>query len=130
MTLTPHTIGHDASLYAAHRLMREHGCRHLPVMAAGKLMGLLSQRDLYVVENLRDVDPIVVTVSEAMSTEIYCVDQDCSVQRVVTEMAVHKYGAAVVVERADVIGVFTTTDALAVLYGLLTPVAQFKRRHI
>jgi hypothetical protein len=35
------------------------------------------------------------------------------------EMAKHKYGCAVVMERGEVLGLFTTTDALQVLHDLL-----------
>lgn len=39
---------------------------------------------------------------------------------VVREMAEHRYGSAVVLKGEQVVGVFTTTDALAVLAALLT----------
>ncbi|MEY4581853.1 MAG: hypothetical protein RL701_6556, partial [Pseudomonadota bacterium] len=47
--------------------------RHLPVLEAGFLAGVVSQRDLYLIGSLRDVDPDVALVSEAMSTEVFCV---------------------------------------------------------
>jgi acetoin utilization protein AcuB len=55
MTPTPHTIGQEQTLQVAHDVMREHGVRHLPVLEGGKLVGLLSQRDLHLVETLREV---------------------------------------------------------------------------
>ena len=51
---------------AAHRLMRRHKIRHLPILQEGKLVGVLSQRDLYFLETLKDVNPEEVNVSEAM----------------------------------------------------------------
>lgn len=121
MTSSPHTIGHDQPLTAAHKLMREYDIRHLPVLDGGRLAGMLSQRDLYLIESLKDVDPDNVSVSEAMSTEVFTVDPDTTVRKIVSEMAVHKYGSAVVVESDKVIGVFTTTDALGVCAGVLDP---------
>jgi acetoin utilization protein AcuB len=57
MSQSPHTIGREQTLNAAHDVMRRHGIRHLPVLEGGKLMGLVSQRDLHLIETLRDVDP-------------------------------------------------------------------------
>ena len=40
MTPTPHLIGAEQSLKAAHALMRSHDIRHLPVLHGGKLIGV------------------------------------------------------------------------------------------
>lgn len=101
--------------------MREHDIRHLPVLDAGHLCGVVSQRDLLLIESLKDVDPEEVTVSEAMSTDVYTVGPRTSVRSIAAEMATHKYGSAIIVDDTKIVGVFTTTDALAVLHGLLDP---------
>jgi acetoin utilization protein AcuB len=119
MTRSPQTIGQEQTLAAAHRLMNEHRIRHLPVLEGGKLVGLLSQRDLHLIETLRDVDPEEVKVSEAMNAEAFTVGPRASVRKVVAEMAEHKYGSAVVMEKDSVVGVFTTVDALKALIELL-----------
>jgi acetoin utilization protein AcuB len=120
MTICPHTIGASQTLAAAHRFMREHQIRHLPVLEGSELVGVVSQRDLYFIETLKGVDPELVTVEEAMSQAPFVIDPDASVARVVREMAKQKYGCAVVADKGEVIGVFTTTDALRVLDALLT----------
>lgn len=119
MTRSPHTIGQDQTLAAAHRLMREYGIRHLPVLAGGKLVGVLSQRDLHFIETLKDVDPETVAVSEAMSQEVFTIKPSAEVREVAAEMAEQKYGCAVVVDKGRVAGVFTTVDALLALSRLL-----------
>lgn len=119
MTPSPHTIGHDQTLSVAHRIMREYGIRHLPVLMGGKLIGMLSQRDVYFIETLRDVDPEKVKVSEAMSQDLYAIGPRASTREVAREMALHKYGAAVIVDHGRVAGVFTTIDALKALSELL-----------
>ena len=124
MTASPYTIGHDQPLSAAHRLMREHDIRHLPVLDGGGLVGILSQRDLHLIETLKDVDPDQVRVSEAMSTEVLTVRPRASVRRTVTEMTKRKIGSAVVIEGMTVVGVFTTTDAMGVLVGMLEPAVR------
>ena len=119
MTEAPFSVGVDQPLATAHEMMRAHRIRHLPVLRAGKLVGLLSQRDLYLVETLRDVDPAKVRVEEAMSQKAYAVGPGTSLDRVSERMAAKKYGCAVVMEGGEVIGIFTTTDALRALTSLL-----------
>jgi len=120
MTRTPHLIGAEQSLTAAHEMMRSNGIRHLPVLHGGKLVGLVSQRDLHFVESLRDVDPAEVRVEEAMTQDVYAVTPKTPLKEVVSEMAERKLGSAVVIEGTKIVGVFTTVDALDTLAGLLT----------
>lgn len=91
MTPSPHTIGRDQTMERAHLVMREFRIRHLPVLHAERLVGVLSDGDLHLVETLRDVDPAVVTVAEAMTEDPYTVAPDTPIDEVVAEMARHKY---------------------------------------
>lgn len=115
MTKTPHLIGSEQSMKTAHELMRAHDIRHLPVLHGGKLTGLLSLRDLHLVETLPGVDPEIVRVEEAMSQNVYAVAPKTPLKDVVREMATRKLGSAVVVDGRSVVGVFTTVDALTLL---------------
>jgi acetoin utilization protein AcuB len=119
MTHTPHLIGAEQSMTVAHEMMRSNGIRHLPVLHGGKLVGLVSQHDLYLIESLRDVDPDEVRVEEAMTQDVYTVTPKTPLKEVVSEMAERKLGSAVVVEGSKIVGVFTTIDALDTLAGLL-----------
>ena len=119
MTKCPLTIGHDQPLSLAHRIMRDNDIRHLPVLQGDQLVGIVSQRDLHLIESLKDVDPAKVQVSEAMLAEVYTVGPRASIRKIASEMATHKYGSCVVMDDGKVVGVFTTVDALRVLYGLL-----------
>ena len=60
MTTTPQTIGLDQTLAFARDLFREHHIRHLPVLEGGKLVGVLSDRDVALIEALPNVDPTTV----------------------------------------------------------------------
>jgi acetoin utilization protein AcuB len=121
MTRSVHTIGTKSLLADAHRMMNDHGIRHLPVLEGGRLVGMLSQRDLHLIETLKDVDPKEVRVEEAMSQDCYTVASETPLAEVAREMAQHKYGSAVIVRGAEVLGIFTTTDALRALDTVLTP---------
>lgn len=119
MTEVPYTVGQRQSLADAHRLMNEHGIRHLPVLEDGKLVGIVSQRDLHFIETLQDVNPKEVMVSEAMTAEVFTVTRRSTVRKAAAEMAEHKHGSAVVVDKDRVVGIFTSVDALRALFALL-----------
>lgn len=115
MTTSPHTIGVDQPLSQAHAVMHKHKIRHLPVLQAGKLVGVLTDRDLHLVETLKDVDPEKVTVEDAMTAGPYSIAPDAPLDEVAAEMAEHKYGCAVVLDNNHVVGVLTTVDLARVL---------------
>jgi acetoin utilization protein AcuB len=119
MTTSPHTIGQEQTLHHAHQQMRSLSVRHLPVLEAGRLVGMLTQRDLAVIEGLAGVDPHAVQVEDAMSTEVYAVGPEAPLDEVAGEMAEKKYGSAVVVQNGKVVGIFTTIDLARSLHDLL-----------
>lgn len=121
MTPAPHSIGVDQPLSRAHAMMREHHIRHLPVLSGGRLMGVVSERDLHLLETLAGVDPREVAVAEAMSTVVYAVPPDTALDEVALEMAEHRYGCVVVMHGDRLAGVFTTVDLARALVALLRP---------
>ncbi|HLT36711.1 MAG TPA: CBS domain-containing protein [Enhygromyxa sp.] len=119
MTPQPHTIGDEQTLASAHARMRQWGVRHLPVLRGGHLVGVLSSRDIALVESLPGVDLERVTVDDAMTEDPWTVTADARLGEVARTMAEQKLGTAIVVDGDDaVIGVFTTTDALRALAEL------------
>ena len=120
MTTDVQTIGDEQTMLMAHRLMREQDIRHLPVLHQGKLVGVVSDRDLNLLETLSNVDPKVVAVSEAMTGDPYVVSPDTPLDDVVRTMAEKKHGSAVVCDNHKVVGIFTTVDACAAFASLLT----------
>ncbi len=119
MTRSPYTIGVDQSLSLAHRMMRANQLRHLPVLAEGQLVGLVSERDLALIEASRRLDADKATVDKAMMVDPYCVSPDASLVEVARQMATQRHGSAVVVENGNVVGIFTTVDALLALAHVL-----------
>jgi acetoin utilization protein AcuB len=101
MTKSPYSIGTHDTLSKAHSLMHEHGIRHLPVLHGAELVGVVSDRDLHLVESLTDV---------AMTTIVYGVAPSTPLDEVVETMATKKCGSAVVMEAGKVVGIFTTID--------------------
>ncbi|MBF0492695.1 MAG: CBS domain-containing protein [Deltaproteobacteria bacterium] len=120
MTTSPHTIiGQEQTIDKAKKMMGELGIRHLPVLDGGKIVGLISDRDVHLVESLSGANPLEVKIKGAMSLDPYLTSPDTPLDEVVSEMASHKYGSAIVVQNEKVVGIFTAVDALKTLAGLL-----------
>jgi acetoin utilization protein AcuB len=119
MTYVPKSIGHDQPLEKALELMREMRIRHLPVLKAGKLVGVLTDRDVNLVMGFNDVDPKTIKVEDAYTPDPYFTKPDAKLDEVATEMAEKKYGCAIVVDNSKLVGIFTEVDALRALAELL-----------
>jgi acetoin utilization protein AcuB len=119
MTPTPHSIGVALTLSDAKNMMRAYRIRHLPVLDGGKLVGLVSDRDIQMVESMEQVDAEAVTIEEAMSQAPYTVTPSTPLEVAARHMAKHKLGSAVVLEDRKVVGVFTTTDGMRALADML-----------
>lgn len=119
MTPNPVTIPSDLSLADAAQRMYDHGFRHLPVMAGGHIIGLVSERDLALVMGIPGVDKNRVEVTEAMITNPYIVAPSTPLEDVVAMMHERKIGTAVVMDGGEMKGIFSVVDALAVLLFML-----------
>ena len=119
MTAHPVTIERTATLAEAHRRMREHAIRHLPVMDGGTLVGIVTQRDLHLLDTIAEVDLDAVGVEEAMVEHPFVVTSDTALDEVVEIMANQKYGSVIVAGHNGVEGIFTSTDACRVLADVL-----------
>ena len=126
MSPSVHTIGKQQTLAFAHEEMRRLRIRHLPVLDGGHVVGIVTERDLHLVETLRDVDSERVTVDDAMTPDPYVVAPGATLRHVAREMADRKLGAAVVARGSHVVGVFTTVDALRVLATTLGDDARLR----
>ncbi len=95
--------------------MHHLGVRHLPVLHGGHLVGVVSERDIGLVEALQG-DLAKVRVDEAMTPDPWTVRRDAAIAEVAATMAEKRIGTAIVIEGADqIVGLFTTTDALRAL---------------
>ncbi len=111
MTPMPHTIGKDIPVTKALDLMRDHRIRHIPVQEAGKLVGVLTDRDIKLAGGFVSMEQL--KVEDVMTPDPYTVNPRAPLDRVVGEMAEHKYGCAIVVQdNGKVVGLFTSVDGL------------------
>jgi acetoin utilization protein AcuB len=113
------SIGVDQTLAFASTKMQEHKIRHLPVLEGGRLVGVISERDVNWLASL-GTDPSTIQVSEAMSDIPYLVHASTSAQEVVQKMHDDKLGSALIERDGKPVGIFTTTDALQLAADLLS----------
>ena len=118
MTPSPHTVGRAQPLRTARHMMQKLRVRHLPVLDGGKLIGMLSDRELGAAESLPGAD--LLKVEEAMSPTTYMVTPEAPLDAVAREMAELKVGSAVVMHGPTVLGVFTAVDGLRALADALS----------
>ena len=119
MTANPRTVDATDPMSVAHGLMREHGFRHVPVVHNGKLIGIVSDRDLHVLEALRYESPDQVTVGEAMRPAVLTVACDAPLDEVIERMSQERCDAVAVIGKTGVVGIFTAIDALWALTDVL-----------
>jgi acetoin utilization protein AcuB len=108
-------VGPRQTLGEASRLMRGHGIRHLPVVEHGDVVGILSQRDVYLVETLSGARPEEIRIEEAMTREPFFVEPEDTLEAVAEHMASRRIGSAIVARDGVLLGLFTVTDALRAL---------------
>lgn len=122
MTAMPHTINQDVSVQTALQMMREHHFRHLPVLKGGRLVGVLTDRDIKLASSFVRAGESAsdLSVEQVMTPDPYAVTPEASLDQVVAHMAEHKYGCAIVQQsNGKVVGIFTATDGLRVLSDIL-----------
>jgi len=117
MTAGPHTIGREQSLTAAKQLMHKNHVRHLPVLHAGKLVGVVSERELDLISALPGSKQL--SVEDAMVPDVYTISEDARLETVAEEMARLKIGSAIVLKGGEVVGMFTAVDGLRALADVL-----------
>lgn len=123
MTTQPYSIEPTKNLKEAQELMKKYNIRHLPVIADGKVAGILSDRDIKLTSGFEEVDIAEVSVADICVTKPYIVSPDSLLTEVAEEMASKHYGSAVVVQNSKLVGIFTTVDACRAL------VAEVRMRH-
>jgi CBS domain-containing protein len=128
------TISSSERLSTAEDIMTLGGVRHMPVVQSGRLVGVVSERDL-LRASLSSVEQFgtddrraflhAVEIATVMSTPPIVVRPSESVTDAARLMADRKIGCLPVVEELDVlIGLVTETDVLRYFARLPGPIAQ------
>ena len=129
MTEEVHSLAPDEALLEAVLLMRTSGIRHVPVVADGVLVGVLSDRDVTKAapsllakttpENYNTLFK-ETPISDVMTSDVITVQPEWPVTEVVDLMCERRFGAVVVVDEGKkLVGIVTSIDLLKLLRGLL-----------
>lgn len=111
MTKLPHSIGEEIDLKVAEEQMKKFQIRHLPVLRRGKVVGIVSDRDLKLAVKYGNN----LTVADIMTPDPYLVGPDTELAEVFETMAEQKYGAVIVTDNDKPVGIFTAVDGMRLL---------------
>ena len=121
MTPTPISVSSNTPVHEAHALMQQHRIRHLPVLDHGRLVGMVSDRDIRLVLpspatslSVYEIGYLLarLTVAEIMHRFPITIAPDRPVTEAVRGMLAHQVGALPVVAEAKVVGIVTRTNLL------------------
>ncbi len=120
------SLNRNDRLDFADEVMRFGHIRHLPVLDHGRVVGIVSNRDLLAASltrvlafsrSQRDTFLHSVEVSEVMSKDVCCVVPGTPLAEAARLMLARKIGCLVVVDREDrPVGLVTETDLLRAAY--------------
>jgi len=124
MTTEVTTLGRNDSLQLAKDIMTLGRVRHFPVTEDGKVVGVVSQRDLYKAslgsvmkygEKAQRAFLEGIVVKEVMSDPPITIAPHVSVQEAARLMMEKKIGCLPVLEGAQLVGLVTETDMLKLI---------------
>jgi len=129
MTTPALTVEPDMPVLEARQLMERQRIRHLPVTDGGRLMGIVTDRDIRL--NLPspatslsvwEVNYIIarLTVGSVMRRAVITVDPKREATEAARIMLDHKIGALPVVDGGVVVGIVTETDMLRAFATMAT----------
>ncbi|MDI6872889.1 CBS domain-containing protein [Candidatus Solincola sp.] len=128
MSIDPVTLSPDDTLREARRLIRELGLRRFPVVEEGKLVGIVTDRDVRqadmssaVVQERRYVEYILdrIQVRGIMTPDPITVTPDTPLEKAARLILENKIGGLPVVEEGKLVGIITETDLIRTLVEML-----------
>jgi CBS domain-containing protein len=126
MTTEVSTLGRNDTLDLADHVMSLDRIRHLPVLEDGRVVGVVSQRDLFrsalavalgYGEKAQKTLLHTIRVKEVMSEPATTVSPETTVKEAARLMIERKIGCLPVVDRDTLVGIVTETDLLRCLVG-------------
>ena len=130
MTPAPATADEGLLLADAAERMAIDNIRHLVVLDRFEhVVGVLSSGDIALALSLPGAERARLRVRDAMSDNPYVCGAAVPIGDVALAMEAHRWGCAIVLDGDEVIGVFTTTDALRALRELSTGLAAAPAIH-
>jgi CBS domain-containing protein len=110
MTVNPRSIETSASVVEAARLMRDEHVGSLPVVEDGRLVGMITDRDLALRVVAEGADPNPVTVGEVASHQTVTAQPDQGLDEALQLMAQHQVRRLPVAEGDRLVGILAQAD--------------------
>jgi CBS domain-containing protein len=107
------SIDSGATLLDVAKKMRDANIGMLPVIEAGAVRGIVTDRDLVIRAMTRDVRPSEIRVDECLSEPPRCADPEWPVEDAMDEMARQQVGRLPVVDNSGAIVGIVTLSSLA-----------------
>ena len=133
MSREPVTLDAGDTLDLAEGIMRLGRIRHLPVVSGDKIVGILSQRDLFraAVSSLLQLGGDAerkwlgtIRVNAVMTPVVFTVGPDLPIRAAVGVMLEKRIGCLPVVEDGKLVGLLSETDCMKYLAHLLDIAAE------
>ncbi|CBL46115.1 Hypothetical protein HDN1F_25320 [gamma proteobacterium HdN1] len=119
-TPDPVTATEAMSVTELKSLMAQHGIRHLPVLRAGEVVGIVSDRDVRVASGLSAEHSLQIQATDIMAKTPLTVSANTPLDKAAFLMSEQKVGSVLVNdERGQFLGIFTVTDALNALIEIV-----------
>jgi len=115
MTKNPTTVSLTDTLVSAQEKMRAGEFRQMPVVDHGRLIGIITDRDI----RRHGRHNIVARVQSAMSEGVITATPETSIEEAARILLEHKIGGIPVVENEDLVGIISTTDILQAFVDLM-----------
>lgn len=117
MTSFPYSVEADDTAGKLERMMDEHGIRHLPVQQKGKVVGIVSERDLhhYVKRDAPEAEKETIQARHIMIRDPYIVSFRAPLNEVVFEMAKRRIGSVIVQRQGKLAGILSAIDVCRIL---------------
>ncbi len=121
MTVIPYSVTPSTPLRRVIEMMKTEGCRQFPVLDNGKLVGIITDRDVRLVMN----SPMVlhgrwqdeelldkVLADSCMTANPMSVAPETPAYRAAKMLSLYKFGALPVIDEDILVGIITVTDFL------------------
>lgn len=115
----PVTLDCEHTLGFARSMMVEHKIRHVPVVREGKVVGIVSERDIHALDRAIGDEADDLLIEKVMTPDPFITRSDADLATTAKEMAARRIGSVVLVDDGKLVGLFTTTDALRALAASL-----------
>lgn len=117
MTRDVVTVPPSANVTDALGTLESNNIRHLPVLEGGRLVGIVSDRDLRMALS-GDVD--AATIADVMTPDPLTVPPATPIEEAARTLSEHRIGCVPVVENDEVVGILTESDVLRAFVELMT----------